>query len=59
MNTFKTRHRAGFFAPEKWGSTVNALVVVNTCSFILHWFGASQWQLQNEANYLKLQAMFA
>lgn len=24
-----------------------------------HWFGASQWQLPNEADYLKLQAMFA
>ena len=42
-----------------WGSTVRAPVVVNTCSFILHWFSASQWQLPNEADYLKLQAMFA
>lgn len=24
-----------------------------------HWFGASQWQLPNEADYLKLQALFA
>ncbi|MBA7729812.1 site-specific DNA-methyltransferase [Citrobacter freundii] len=23
-----------------------------------HWFGASQWQLPNEADYLKLQALF-
>lgn len=24
-----------------------------------HWFGASQWQLPNEADYMKLQALFA
>lgn len=24
-----------------------------------HWFGASQWQLPNEADYLKLQALFS
>nr|DAN88420.1 MAG TPA: adenine-specific methyltransferase [Caudoviricetes sp.] len=27
--------------------------------FILHWFSVSQWQLPNEADYLKLQALFA
>ncbi|KHJ18682.1 dNA methylase, partial [Escherichia coli] len=24
-----------------------------------HWFGTSQWQLPNEADYSKLQALFA
>ncbi|EPJ4169051.1 DNA-methyltransferase [Citrobacter freundii] len=28
-------------------------------NMVSHWFSASQWQLPNEADYLKLQAMFA
>lgn len=27
-------------------------------NMVSHWFGASQWQLPNEADYLKLQALF-
>ncbi len=26
---------------------------------VSHWFSASQWQLPNESDYLKLQALFA
>ncbi len=26
---------------------------------VSHWFGASQWQLPNEADYRKLQALFS
>lgn len=28
-------------------------------SMVSHWFGGSQWQLPSEADYLKLQALFA
>ncbi|MBA8561381.1 site-specific DNA-methyltransferase [Citrobacter freundii] len=28
-------------------------------NMVSHWFGASQWQLPNEADYLKLQVLFA
>lgn len=27
-------------------------------NMVSHWFGASQWQLPNEADYMKLQALF-
>ncbi len=27
-------------------------------NMVSHWFGISQWQLPNEADYLKLQALF-
>lgn len=28
-------------------------------NMVSHWFGASQWQLPNEADYRKLQALFS
>lgn len=28
-------------------------------NMVSHWFSASQWQLPNESDYLKLQALFA
>ncbi len=28
-------------------------------NMVSHWFGTSQWQLPNEADYRKLQALFA
>ena len=28
-------------------------------NMVSHWFSASQWQLPNESDYLKLQSLFA
>lgn len=52
IDYFRTaRERAGITASE-----INAATGVSMAS---HWFGSSQWQLPSEAQYLKLQALFA
>ncbi|WP_226571266.1 DNA-methyltransferase [Mangrovibacter yixingensis] len=41
------------------GVTSKQIVAATGKNMASHWFGASQWQLPNEADYLKLQALFS
>lgn len=47
-------------ARESLGITVQQIAeATGKKNMVSHWFGASQWQLPGEVDYLKLQALFA
>lgn len=46
-------------AREQAGITASEINAATGVSMASHWFGASQWQLPSEAQYLVLQALFA